>query len=215
MDWWKRKLQSAKIIYKFGGRNKSEEWFGGEQIRTESWYPTKPSVQRMWRKGAWPVVCFVLGLFFLCFWFVGFFFLSLLFLCVCVCWWWFWGIFLYLVLIALFSWLGLTHFPQKSLTRIKETLIAPEIPSPRGAGHSSSQEVWTHSHFWHFYPYETFIFHIIKLFPFKDPKKVAVPTTQPGVQGLHGWGDIWEHNNNTKSLSKVVRELELPVAISQ
>lgn len=84
-------------------------------------------------------------------------------------------------------------------------------PLPQGR----KQEFWAHSHFWHFYPYKTFIFRIIKLFLFKDPKKVAVPTTQPGVQGPYGWGDILEHNNNTKSLSKIVGELELPVAISQ
>lgn len=57
--------------------------------------------------------------------------------------------------------------------------------------------------------------YIINLFLFKDPEKVAVSATQPEVQDLYGWGDILERNNYTKSLSKIVRELELPVVISQ
>lgn len=59
------------------------------------------------------------------------------------------------------------------------------------------------------------MFHIINLFLFKVPEKVAVSATQPEVQDLYERGDILEHNNYTKSLSKIVRELELPVVISQ
>lgn len=194
-NWWSREHKSEKNANKFRGKNKPEGWFGGERTRTENWCPTKPAVQRIWRKGAWQL------LFIFCL---------------------YWG---FLVLVVILSWLlyfvaWLNIFSPKIIGQDKRNLSCFSHFSTKGSWTQllpwgRKQELWAHSHFQHFYPYKTFIFHITKLFLLKDPKKLAVSNTQPGVQGLYGWGDILVHNNNTKSLSKIVRGLELPVAISQ
>lgn len=59
------------------------------------------------------------------------------------------------------------------------------------------------------------MFYFTNLFLFKDPGKVVMSATQPEVQDLYEWGNILERNDYTKSLSKIVRELELLVVISQ
>lgn len=79
----------------------------------------------------------------------------------------------------------------------------------------SSSSEWPPSFTLCFYNRRSSLVHIINLFLFKDPEKVAVSAAQPEVQDLYGWGNILEHNNYTKSLSKTVTESELPVVISQ
>lgn len=49
-----------------------------------------------------------------------------------------WGYFSLPCFDCFISRLGLTYILQKSVTRIKETLFAPDVPSPKWAGHSSS-----------------------------------------------------------------------------
>lgn len=73
---------------------------------------------------------------------------------------------------------------------------------------------WIPSFTLYFYNCRSSVVHIINLL-FKDPEKAAVSATQPEVQDLYRWGNILEHNNYRKSLSKIVTELELPVVISQ
>lgn len=79
----------------------------------------------------------------------------------------------------------------------------------------SSSFEWPPSFTLQFYNRRSSLVHIINLFLFKDPEKVAMSAAQPEVQDLYGGGNILEHNNYTKSLSKIVTESELPVVISQ
>lgn len=127
-EWWSRKHKSTRDAKKFRGVNKSESWFGGEHITNQNRklvsYKTSSAKDLKERSLASAFFWSLLGFF-------GTGGVLVFFFLPCSD--------------CFISWLCLTYFLQKPLTRIKETSIAPDIPSPKGAGHNPSHRAESRS----------------------------------------------------------------------